>query len=144
MLEAAVGFRRNDRDTWDALELEGHLTIVDHHMMPWMNLVPTAGFHHIDCPLPGGVCYRCTIGKSGLTFRWFSVLWKDEYMRRQEPMSWKPGDEEGVWPGIEYGPRFTGDLIDAFGEQAIPLTARTVADMTLAEVLALPDDWAFA
>ena len=69
----------------------------------------------VEIPCPRGTrCKRCSEGRAGYTFRWFSSLWLEGYMQLRRDDTWLPGYPEGVrvtpLPG-----GFIGELLDAKG-----------------------------
>ena len=78
--------------------------------------IPTPDDKLIEIPCPrGNSCKRCSEGRSGYTFRWFSRLWLVTYMHWRRDGTWAPGDPEGyrVTPRVLGG--FSGELLDSRG-----------------------------
>ena len=90
---AALKFRLEQSDAWhNILQLEGNLWIIEHDFL-WAR--PTDHDHvfvHIACTKVN--CPRCSGRKGGYVFRWYSDLWKAEYIRKARSGAWRPGDCE--------------------------------------------------
>jgi hypothetical protein len=69
----------------------------------------------VDCPGDGSWCTRCQENRSGYTFRWFSILWMEDYEKHRRIGTWAPGDPENTFRSPTS--RFTGDLLNSKGER---------------------------
>lgn len=117
MLHAAYKFHEEHPEQWRQLGIGKELTMI-HHVPTVPSDIQTLPTVRIECPGADAWCKRCTEGRLGYTFRWYSVLWHDEYMRMKAPHAWRPGDPENIVPDETYGPNFTGNLVNARGELA--------------------------
>ena len=73
---------------------------------------------HIPCPhAHDGKCTRCAEGRTGYTFRWYSVLWGEGYQRMRAPYTWDPTADVPGLDGMDDDKRstFTGNVMSSHG-----------------------------
>ena len=83
--ELAAGNQGNFRPIW-----WGHLTMVVHKMNGVQGTLltqPLAGIKDMDCEKRA--CSRCTQGRGGYQFRWYSRAWAKRYNEMRRPGSWE-------------------------------------------------------
>ena len=116
MLSAVLWFKTKDPDTWQALDLQDHLNLVEHAIPSIGTTTRVDGIPAVMCPLAKDQCWRCSRGRSGYTFRWLSVFWASKYNELRQRNAWAPGDQEGdvEWKGL-CPSHFTGQLTTAQG-----------------------------
>ena len=88
MLSAYSKFKYTQRKYHEHLGIKDCLTCIVHACSenePLFSIVTV-----IHCEQKG--CQRCAIGRAGYTFRWFSALWRDDYLKFCRDGSWVPGN----------------------------------------------------
>ena len=116
MVLAFKDWRSKNPKLAEVLGLVDGLPIIEH--CPAMPLSVPDNLKEVPCPR-GKNCWRCSSRKSGYTFRWFSLLWLDDYKALRGPGTWLPGDAEGVRTTLlgEYG--FQGEIITGRGQLVV-------------------------
>ena len=97
MFKAYSKFQYTQHKYHEHLGIRNCLTCIVHACSgndPFFNIVTV-----IPCEQKG--CQRCANGLAGFTFRWFSALWHDDYLKFCRDGSWVPGKQGSrIWkPG---------------------------------------------
>ena len=111
MLSAYQSWRAANPEMAKQMGLDKGLPTINH--CPDAFPFPKAGVIEVRCPR-GMSCKRCSEGRAGYTFRWFSCLWLDSYKSWRAPGTWLPGDPEGY--RVTRGLRdFSGEILNSRG-----------------------------
>ena len=143
MLGAAAHSLHLDRQLWEAIGVWGRLPITLHGAGPLEaeELTIPPGFYVTKC-MEGSNCARCTTGRGGYKFRWFSPLWAQAYLAGAREGAWMPGQPETRYrrQALAQQAGNEGAILDETNRKSPMETAREVA--TAAPNAPSPEEWA--
>ena len=119
MKTAYCMWRQQNMEEAMAMGIEQGLTLIYHFPGLWE--FPEPHFNNVSCP--AGLhswCMACKEGIDGFTFRWYSKLWHEVYIKLARPGAWKPGQPEGCIAGVTFGLKDWGRLVSSMGELKEP------------------------
>jgi hypothetical protein len=113
-LAARNYYQQNPAAFWEMCE--DKLTEIQHcGSLPSLPVAEDMPITFVHCPGDGSWCTRCQNNLYGYTFRWFSILWMQDYEKLRRKGTWTPGDPENTFRSPISS--FTGELLNSKGER---------------------------
>ena len=120
MKTAYCFWRKQNMEEAMAMGIDKGLTLITHFPDIWEYKQPYF-FKNVQCPGCLKWCAQCIEEKGGITFRWYSKLWHELYIKFARPGAWKPGQPEGCLPGETFGlPGHQERIVSPMGELREP------------------------